>query len=346
MKAEGGAARVTIHDVAQLAGVSPATVSKVLNDAPHVSRSARERVLNAVGKLEYRPNNIARSLKKQRTHTVGLITDDLKGVFTTPLMLGVEEAVSAEGFSVFLCNSHGEAARERAHLEVLLDKQVEGVILMSGYRVRERGLPALPLGALPNVYLYQYTRDGDAPSVIPDDRGGAAQGTLHLIGLGHRRIAFINGPHYYEATHLRLEGYQESLALKGIPYDPSLVRVGKWHEDSGYRLTHELMALREPPDSIFCASDSLAAGALDALHELGLRVPEDVAVLGFDNRDLAAHQRPPLSTVALPLYEMGKLAGELLLAAIHGRAPEATIHRVPCYLVQRESCGAAKQGRF
>ena len=174
-------ARITIRDVAQLADVSPATVSKVMNGAPHVSRSAQERVLAAIGKLNYRPNSVARSLKLKSTATLGLVTDDLEGVFTMSMMRGVEEAVSAQGFSVFLCNSYGEPARERQHLEVLLNKQVDGIILMSGYKVRNRAAPALPLKDIPVVYLYQYTREVPAPCVLPDDFGGAALGTDHLI---------------------------------------------------------------------------------------------------------------------------------------------------------------------
>ena len=333
--------RVTIHDVARLAGVSSATVSKALNNAPHVSAEARRRVQEAAAKLGFRPNGIARSLKARRTLTLGLITDDLEGVFTTAMARGVEEATSAQGFSVFLCNSYGDAARERAHLEVLMDKRVDGVILLSGYRVRERGAPALPLGSLPVVYLYQYTHDLPVPCIVPDDRGGGAIGTRHLIGLGRRRIAFINGPYHYEATYLRLEGYREALREAGLAWDPALVRTGKWYEDSGYDNARDLMALHEPPDAIFCASDSLAAGALDALRDLGVRVPEDVAVVGFDNRNFAAHQRPPLTSVALPLYEMGQLASELLLAAIAGTAAEPALVRVPCSLIQRRSCGAS-----
>lgn len=328
---------VTIQDVAQLAGVSPATVSKVLNDAPHVSSSAKERVRDAAAKLNFRPNAIARSLKAKRTATLGLMTDDLEGVFTMPMMRGVEEAASQQGFSVFLCNSYGEAEREKAHLEVLLDKQVDGIILLSGYKVRERGAPALPLGNLPLVYLYQYTRDVKVPCIIPDDWQGSQVGTEHLLQLGRKRIGFINGPAYYEATHRRLQGYQEALREAGIAFDPTLVKVGKWHEDSGYRFTKELMNSAQPPDAIFCSSDSLAVGSLDALHEMNLRVPEDVALMGFDNRYFAAYQRPPLTTIALPLYEMGKLAGELLLQEIGQGSSEAKLHRVPCSLIKRQS---------
>ncbi len=332
--------RITIRDVAQLADVSPATVSKVINGVPYVSESARQRVLEAIGKLNYRPNTIARSLRKSHTVTIGLITDDLEGVFTMAMMRSIEEAASACGFSVFLCNSYGEMSRERAHLEVLLAKQVSGIILMSGYKVRERGAPAMDLGGVPVVYLYQYTWDVPVPCVIPDDEGGGNLGTKHLIDLGRRRIALINGPMHFEASQLRLLGYQQALKNAGLPFDPALVRTGKWNEQSGYELAHELLTLPTPPDAIFCASDSLAAGALDALHELQIHVPKDISVVGFDNRYFSGYQRPPLSSVALPLYEMGLLAGEILLNAIQGAPVNVKIHRVPCTLVKRKSCGA------
>ena len=330
--------RVTIRDVAQLAGVSTASVSNVLNEAPGVSERIRVAVLDAVEKLNYRPNYAARSLRARRSHTIGIVTDDLEGVFTISLVRGVEETSSEEGFSVFLCNSYGEAARERTALEMLLAKQVDGVILMSGYRVRERTGPAVSLAALPLLYLYQYTRELEVPSVVPDDQEGGALGARHLIELGHRRIGLINGPSHYEATQLRLDGYRQALSEAGLSFDPSLVRVGRWRQTAGYRLTHELMALAEPPTAILCMSDILAFGAVDALRELGLRIPEDVSLVGFDNRILAGQQRPPLTTVALPLYEMGKLAGQLLIATIQGKEPRAEVHRVPCYLVERDSC--------
>ena len=334
---EDPSVRITIRDVAQLADVSPATVSKVMNSAPHVSRSARERVLAAVSKLNYRPNSVARSLKLKSTATIGLLTDDLEGVFTMSMMRGVEEAVSAQGFSVFLGNSYGEPARERRHLEVLLNKQVDGVVLMSGYKVRNRSAPALPLKNIPVVYLYQYTRELPVPCVLPDDFGGAVLGTRHLIKSGRRRIALLNGPYRYEATLSRLAGYRQVLEEAHIPFDPALVRVAEWNESSGYSLTHELLALSEPPDGVLCSSDHLAVGALGAIKEVGLSVPGDIALVGFDNRYFAAHQRPPLTTVALPLREMGKLAGDLLIEAVRGQAAEPAVYKVPCYLVQRDS---------
>lgn len=329
--------RNTIRDVARLAEVSPATVSKVMNGAPHVSRKAQERVWAAVQKLDYRPNSVARSLKMKSTSTIGLITDDLEGVFTMSMMRGVEEAASAQGLSVMLCNSYGEAARERHHLEVLLNKQIDGIILMSGYKVRERAAPALSLKNVPAVYLYQYTRELPAPCVLPDDAGGAALGTRHLLAAGRRRISLINGPYRYEATLARLTGYRQALEEAGFPFDPALVRVGEWNATSGYTLARELLALSDPPDAILCSSDHLAVGALEAIKEAGLSVPDDIGLVGFDNRYFAAHQRPPLTTVALPLREMGRLAGDLLIRAIRERTLEPVVHKIPCYLVQRES---------
>jgi LacI family transcriptional regulator len=212
--------------------------------------------------------------------------------------------------------------------------------VLCGHRAQRRGAPALYMGSVPVVYLHQYTQEEAIASVVPDDRGGAELGTAHLLEAGCQRIGFINGPPDYEVTHLRSEGYQRALERAGIAYDPSLVRAGRWapgasstagaNETSGYQLTHEL--------------DSLAAGALDALHELRIKVPQDVRVVGFDNRSFAAHQRPPLTTVALPLYDMGKLAGKLLLAAIQGHAREPSIHRVACHLVERQSSGCGVSG--
>lgn len=312
-----------------------------MNDAPYVSDETRLRVRAAADKLNFRPNRIARSLKMKHTATLGLITDDLEGVFTLSMMRGVEETASAQGFSVFLCNSYGDMARERAHLEVLIDKKVDGIILLSGYRVRPRAAPALPLGNIPVVYVYQYTDDVPVPCIVPNDFGGGVTGARHLLALGRRRIGVINGPAHYEATQHRLAGVQQSLREAGLPFDPGLVRVGKWYENSGYALARELMALSQPPDALFCMSDSIAVGALGALNELGVRVPHDVSLIGFDNRNFAAHQRPPLTTMALPLVEMGRLAGELLLSAITEGKQVAALHRIPCELIIRQSCGAA-----
>lgn len=331
-------ADATISDVARLAGVSTATVSKVLNSTGSIGAETRARVLDAARKLNYQPNNIARSLRSRRTRTVGIITDDLEGVFTMSMVRGLETYMSDQGFTAFVCNSYGHYAREKSHIDALLANQVDGLVLMSGYRVRERGAPAAPTGSLPVVYLYQYSSEFEVPCIVPDDEGGGMLGTQRLLSAGCRRVALIGGPERYEASMKRLSGYRRALEGAGIRFDPLLVRSGSWEADAGYEYAHELMKTSIPPDGIFCASDNLAAGALDALHEMNIRVPEEVGVIGFDNRHSSAHERPPLTTVALPLREMGELAGKLLLSAINGEdevVPKT--HMVPCYVIERKS---------
>jgi LacI family transcriptional regulator len=331
---------VTIKDVARVAGVATGTVSKALNGSPEVSEPTRTRIVEVATRLGYRPNAIARSLKVSRTHTLGVITNDSDGVFTTAMVRGVAEVASEHGFGVFLCNSYGRVAKERQHIELLLDKQVDGIV-MTGYKVEERGAPAAPTGALPIVYLYEYTSAADWPCILPDDLGGARIATNHLLGLGRRRVAFINGPAAYEATRLRLAGYEQELSEHGAQLDRDLVRAAPdWNQDSGFRLAQELMELAEPPDALFCANDDLAAGAILGLWELKLRVPSDVSVVGFDDRPFAAHLPLPLTTVAMPLQEMGVEAAHELFRALAGEPPTNQRIHVPCRLVVRNSCGA------
>jgi LacI family transcriptional regulator len=333
--------RVTVKDVARVAGVSHGTVSKALNGrSSEVSEETRIRIAAIAAGLGYRPNAIARSLKVRQTHTLGVITNDSDGIFTTAMVRGVAELASQHGFGVFVCNSYDQAAKERLHLELLLDKQVDGIIF-TGYKVAERGAPAAPIGSTPAVYLYEYTAESDSPCVLPDDEGGARLATNHLLGLGRRRVAFLNGPPSYEATRLRLAGYRGALEDAGRPFDGQLVKVSPdWNQDSAFRLAQEVMALQDPPDALVCASDDLAAGAILGLREQGLRVPGDVSVVGFDDRLFAAHLPIPLTTVALPLYDMGVQAAAKLFDALDSGELHHEIIRVDCQLVVRQSCGA------
>jgi LacI family transcriptional regulator len=336
---------VTLKDVAQLAGVAPSTVSKVMNGSSEISLDTITRVEKAVKKLNYRPNSIARSLRKNHTRTLGIINNSHgnKNTFVLQLMVGVEEAAQAQGFSVFLCNSWASQAREREYLEVLLDKQVDGIIFLDNV-VKERSLPSLNVGALPMVFLNQYVPDSGYSSVIPDDYHGGFIATEHLIGLGHKRIAYINGRLKHEASHSRLQGYKDALLKARLNFDNQLVH-GKdtWDEEAGYVSAQSLMSLRQPPSAIFCANDALAIGAFDALREGGFAVPDDIALVGFDNSLAAAQKRPPLTSVEMPFLGMGKLAVELLLEPLHDHKIHKDIHRLPCQLIERESCGVLKQ---
>jgi DNA-binding LacI/PurR family transcriptional regulator len=255
------------------------------------------------------------------------------------MMVGVEEAAQAQGFSVFLCNSSASQARERDYIEVLLDKQVDGIIFLDNV-VKERALPTLN-DALPMVFLNQYVSESAFPSIVPDDSQGAMLAMQHLIGLGHKRIAFVNGRFKHEASHLRLQGYKDALKAAGISFDEQLVQ-GKdtWDEEGGYASVKHIMNLKKPPTAIFCANDMLAVGALDALRERQITVPREVALVGFDNSFAAAQKRPPLTSVEMPFLEMGQRAAALVLKTLHEHTTSSSVYRMPCKLIQRESCGA------
>jgi LacI family transcriptional regulator len=338
----------TIKDVARLAGVSPSAVSMAMNGSSRISEETVARVQQAVQKLNYRPNSIARSLRKNHTLTVGMINNEETSsspfTFIMPMMVGVEENAREQGFSVFLCNSHGKSEQEKSYLETLIDQQVSGIIFVNS-KPEQRGAPALELASLPYVFLYQYAPNVRAPSIMPDDILGGYKATRYLADLGHTRIGYINGENSYHVTALRFEGYRKALKDAGLTFDSSLVQFpNTWFEEGGYDSAKVLMKLPEPPTAIFCANDELAIGALEAIKELSLRVPDDVSLVGYDDRQEAVHKRPPLTTVALPFYEMGKLALNLLLAEIRGEKVEAGIHYVQCPLIERSSA-AVKQSR-
>ena len=334
---------VTIKDVAQLAGVSSSTVSKVINGSGRISEATRARVELAIRKVNFRPNSIARSLRKSSTLSIGMINNarSSKNTFVLQLMVAVEAAARRQGFSVFMCNSKASQEREARYTEELIDKQVDGIIFLDNV-VRERALPTAEQSTLVFVFLNEYAAQSKHPSIIPDDRQGGYIATRHLLSLGHRRIAYIGGRLKHEASNARMQGYRDALEEAAIPFDPTLVQGrDTWNESGGFESVLHLLALPQPPTALFCASDTLAFGALDALKESRLAVPEEVAIIGFDDSLAAAQKRPPLSSITLPFEGMGQLAIDLLLNAIREGAGETSIHRVPCSLVMRQSSGVS-----
>jgi LacI family transcriptional regulator len=331
--------RVTVKDVARVAGVSHSTVSKALNESAEISVETRARISAIAADLGYRPNAIARGLKNRQTGTLGLVAADPDGFLSTAMARGVAEVAGELDVGVFVCDSDGRPDLEHRYLTMLLDKQVDGIVLV-GSTVDHRAGPAAPTGDTPLAYLYQYTTGVGAPCIVPDDQGGARLATEHLLSLGRLRIGFVGGPSSAESAQLRLIGYRQALETAGRRLDYGIIRpTPDWSQESGYRAARELATQANPPDALLCAGDELAAGAILGLADAGRRVPSDVSVMGFEDRPFAAQLPVPLSTVSLPLREMGMLAARRLLDAVGGEPLHNEIIRVPCRLALRESCG-------
>jgi LacI family transcriptional regulator len=318
---------VTITDVARLAGVSPGTASKALNGRGGISADTADRVRQAADRLGYQPNALARGLLTGRSFTVGLITTDSFGRFSIPVMQGAEDALGPGRISVFLCDSRDDLIREQHYLRTLLERRVDGIIV-TGRRQDAR---------VPVVYAMTHSTDPSDLSLIPDDEEGGALAVRHLLSTGRTRIGHVTGPQRFKAAVLRAEGAQKALASAGLELAGREPLYGEWTEEWGRQATDVLLRSEADLDAIFCGNDQIARGVADALREAGRRVPDDVALVGFDNWEvIAASSRPPLTTVDMNLRELGRAAGEGLLAAIDGQ-PSAGLQLLPCSLVVRES---------
>ncbi|MBB5962485.1 LacI family DNA-binding transcriptional regulator [Planomonospora venezuelensis] len=326
--------RVTISDVASLAGVSVATASKALNGRHDVRDSTRQRVLAAAKELAFQPNELARGLLSGQTRTVGLLTSDSMGRFGIPVLLGAEDAFGAGEMAVLLCDARGDAIREQHHLRALLSRRVDGLIV-----VGESTDPRPSLSGdvpVPVVYAYGPSEDPQDVSFVPDDVGGAMLAVRHLLDMGRRSIAHVTGPMDYTAAREREEGVRLALAEAGVA-QAGRTLAGEWSQRWG-RHAAELLLMSTPDvDAVFCGNDQIAAGVVETVRERGRRVPGDIAVVGYDNWEiLSTETRPPLTTVDMNLEVLGRTAAQHLFAAIGGRATPG-VHRMPCRLVIRES---------
>jgi LacI family transcriptional regulator len=334
--------RVTIRDVAALAGVSIGTASKALNGQGKLKPETRDRVAAAARELGFAPNMLARGLLAGRTYTVGVITTDSFGRFSIPVMLGAENALGAGQISVFMCDTRDDPARERQYLDTLLSRQVDGLIV-AGRRIEPRPGIGMDLG-IPVVYAMTQPLDSDEPAVLPDDYGGGRMAADHLIEAGRRRFGHITGPERFLAARKRASGFCGALARAGVSFSPSDVLYGEWSERWGRQAATVL--LRDAPgiDAIFCGSDQIARGVSDSLRRTGCRVPQDIALIGFDNWEpMVLGAEPPLTSVDMCLEDVGRVAAEHLLSAINGE-PTHGVHTVPCRLVVRGSTPAESAG--
>jgi len=328
------ARRATIRDVAESAGVSVGTASKALNGQGKLRAETRERVARAAEQLGFAPNVLAQALLAGRSFTVGLITSDSFGRFSIPVMLGAEDALGIGQVSVFMCDTRDDPERERRYVEMLWARRVDG-LLVTGRRVEPRPPVQAPPGT-PVVYAMTQPDGGGAAAVLPDDEGGGRAAAEHLIAIGRRRIAHIAGPRRFLAARLRARGFAAALTDAGMT-PCGEIRFGEWSEHWGREAAGLLLADR--PDAIFCGSDQIARGVTDTLRAVGRRVPDDVAIVGFDNwLPMAMGALPPLTSVDPCLEEAGRVAATRLLAAIGGEQAD-DVQRVPTRLAIRESTG-------
>jgi LacI family transcriptional regulator len=340
---------VSLTDVARVAAVSIATVSRVLNGIDYpITEETRQKVLKAAKELGYQPNLIARSLRLERTHTIGIIVENILSPFIPPIIRGIEERLKQHGYFSIILSSNWDPVVEADAVERLRMRQIDGIIFVESYLRSSEEVSALI--DRPHLFVHRLFNSLRANSVVPDDRYGARIAVKHLLDLGHRRIAFIGGPEGWDAAANRLIGYQEELAAWGIPLDRALVKGGDWQVKSGYRAVQQLLSGEAPSTeerltAIFAANDLMALGAIYAVQEAGLRVPEDIAIAGYDDRDLAGFVRPALTTVQMPCEKMGTIAAESLLRLIQGEVEAVGPILVQGALVIRQSCGA-RQGEW
>ena len=334
-------AKNSLKQVARAAGVSPATVSRVINDAQYVSAATRLKVEEAIARLQYQPSRVARRLRAKDGpgQMIGLLVPDIQNPFYVEVIRGVEDRAYANGSGVLLCNFGQSEKKQHFFLDVMRDELVDGLILAPARTDDQRVIETARSG-MPMVCVDRGLAGVDVDMVVVDNVEGAFTAVDHLIKLGHRRISHVAGLPHIPTTNDRLHGYQQALAAAGIEFDQTLVRFGNSKHESGRDLTAELLNLPEPPTAIFTGNNLITLGALETIHQRGLRIPEDVAVVGFDDMYWATSLNPPLTAVSQPGYEIGRRAADLLIQRVaEPRRPHAKVVLQTTLMVRR-SCGS------
>lgn len=312
------------------------TVSRVINGDAPVRETTRRRVQAAIEALHYRPNAVARSLVTRRTMTLGLLIADVTNPFFPEVVRGVEDASKAAGYTVLLGNTDEDPAQEERYLILMQERQVDGLVL-SGSRVDEGVLKAVADSGPWMVLINREVHHPRILSILVDNADATAQATAFLIRRGHRRIAYLLGPSRAEAAQLRYEGYRRALREHGLPILPAYVVQEIPRMEGGRRAMRRLLALPSPPTAVVAYNDLMAIGAMEVVQEAGRRVPEDVAIVGFDDIILAAYTIPPLTTVRVPKYQMGYKAADALIDAIRSGQASNEVVRFQAEMVVRGS---------
>ncbi len=317
------AGKVTLGMVAEACGVSPSTVSRILNGTAVVSPEKRAAVDRAIAELGFVPNPIARGLAGGRTLSVGVVTQAIDSPFYGVALRGIEDELSQAGYSPLFVSGHWNVKEEARCIDVLRSRRVDGMIILHG-RLSDEALRQLAR-AMPTVITGRSLVSPGLYALDFNNFEGARLATHHLLSLGHRQIAFISGDPVHPDANERLRGYRAALEAAGVPYKPSLVLPGRYFEESGLMAVERLIDSREPFTAIFAANDQMAFGAALALHRRGLRVPDDVSLVGFDDLAGAEHSIPPLTTIHQAGYELGRLAATSLLKLLADQTPTDTL---------------------
>ncbi|WP_332908491.1 LacI family DNA-binding transcriptional regulator [Paenibacillus roseus] len=308
--------KTTIYDIARLAGVSIATVSKVFNDKGRISEETRQRVLQISEELSYQPNMLASALTGKKTYTIGLLIPDLVNPFFAEVSRSVEDRAHELGFNVVICNTDNDSNKENKYISLLRQKSVDGIIVATGAR-NEEALRELIEQRIPVALIAREMSSLPASSVVVDDFAGGYSAASYLIAAGHERIALIAENLEVSSSKERLRGYRQALEEARLSYDENLVLVSDFSVQGSKQTALKLLATDSRPTAIFACNDILAIGAIQAARELGIEVPEDLSVVGFDNTILATMSDPPMTTVAQPIQEMGHQVVDLIIQEIN-----------------------------
>jgi LacI family transcriptional regulator len=330
----------TIRDVARQANVSISTVSHVINDTRFVAPATRERVLEAIRDLNYKHNRIASSLRNQKTQTFGVLLPNSANPYFAEVLAGIEDAAYAHNYNIILGNAHDDPEREISYVQVLLSRQVDGILLIST-GAHQQSLELTAESNTPVVLVDRSAHVDGVDEIFTDNLGGGRVATEAVLALGHRRIGCVTGPSFLTPSAERVEGYRQALANFDAPdvvQEDALIVAGDFQHHGGYEAGKQLLALDERPTAIFACNDLMAVGVMSAAHEAGLRVPEDLSVIGYDNIPLAGYSSPRLTTVGQPAKALGSLAVERLFARISNPDSATQHERLDVVLVERDSC--------
>jgi LacI family transcriptional regulator len=332
----------TIRDVARAAGVSSATAARALAGYGYASSATRERVRREADRLGYRPNAVARSLVSGSTMTLGLVVGDIENPFFAAAARGIADVAEGRGYTLLLANSDEDIARERAAVDALRTRRVDGLVVVPSSGDEAAGhLGAVARSGIPLVLLDRHVPGLETDTVMVDNAAGAARAVRHLLDLGHRRLGMVCDMPGIASTAERLAGYRRALAGAGIPPDDGLVSIGDSTQEGGRAAATKLLSRPDRPTAVFTANNFMTAGTMRAVRALGLRIPDDLALVGFDDLDWTTLVDPPVTVIAQPVAELGHRVAERLLARIDGEDGPPRRIRLRTRLVVRGSCGAA-----